>query len=129
MRPALIVVLGAFTGCAVAPYDPARVSFDGVAPDFAFRRCLDVVRVWFPNVETDEQAFRMWSDWLPVDDLGRPARRRISLFRDGPSRIGFVVEVSYLEFDWLGEPLWTTPRGHGRWERELTEALTAAIRA
>ncbi len=130
MRGLAVALLASVVGgCAVAPYDPARVTFDGLAPDAAFRRCLDVVRVWFPNVEADAAAFRMQSDWLTVDDSGRPARRRLSLFRDGPDAIGFVVEVSYLEFDWLGEPLWTTPRGHSRWERELEAALRQALAA
>lgn len=116
------------SGCAALPYQPEELD---LPPDeSAFAMLADAVRVHFPRlVVCDRVERRLQSAWVEVDDGAVPGRRRVTVFSMGPSRVGIVVELSWLRMSITGMPSWTAPIGDARSERDLAEAIRARLAA
>ena len=115
-------------GCTVSPYQPCEVEVRGELPADAFARCRSVLAAHFPSMlVADAEGFRLQSDWAPFADGDRAAQRRATVFRHGKG-LGVVVEARYLVQAWLASlPTWSEPRADRRLERELSDALAAAL--
>ncbi len=125
------VFLGAvmlLPGCRTLPYQPYEVAVPGALPTDAFERVRDhLLRHWGALVQSDTAGFRLQTGWVPHQRGDAPGRRRASVFRLDPERLGVVVEVSWLVHGLLGDFTWTAARGDAGLEAELGEALRQVL--
>lgn len=109
-------------GACVLPYQPSRLTIP--TGEDAFDRILYVLRDDYPSLaDVDREHFRIQSAWIPCEDRGLPAQRRLDLFLDGPGNLRILVEVRYLHLGWFGGASWTAARGHRPWETELLQRI------
>jgi hypothetical protein len=121
--PAACALLGA---CATHPYQPLRTKLPALPAD-AWSRVLDATRASYPSLTVvDPEAFRLQSSWVPIEDPERAGEKRATVFVEG-DHLNVVVEKRYLGIDLLGNPSWSSARSDPERERELTEALLAAL--
>ena len=126
---AALAVALAGAGCASLDATPSTLSLAAPLDDRGFARCVEVVRLRFGVPRIDPAARLIQSDWKDVDDAGRVARRRASLWCEG-ARLCVLVEVRHLESStWYTHPTWTASHGHAEWERELIAALRVELGA
>lgn len=123
----LLLLSGA---CQVQPYDPFPIAPVGGLPPDAFVRCCDLLAARELRIaERDPAAFRVQTHWGPLAGTRATAQQRVALFRHAGG-LGLLVEVRYLRQGLLdGLPEWTSARPDPDLERELGEALTAALSA
>lgn len=131
-RAAGWTALAGLAACAaVSAYEPVVVA----VPDLdatTFAVVAQVVRARYPRLRVcDPAGFRLQSDWQAHDAGAAPGLRRVTVFPlDGSagSRLGLVVEVSWLHLGLGGEPRWTPVCGAADLEAELAAAIRASFR-
>jgi hypothetical protein len=122
--PAALLVA---VGCSAIVYAPCPVDVPGPMPASAFARCHEVLVARYGAIaEAEPIAFRLQTDWVAVD--GEAAERRASVFRDRCG-LAVVVEARWLREPWFALPHWGEVRADPVAERELADALVAALSA
>jgi len=129
LRRAAVWCVVVACACAAPRYAPCPVGLAGALPADAFAVCREVLRQRYGDVAVaDVDTFRLQSGWVPVQDP--PGERRATIVRDDSGRapdLAVVVELRRVSVPLLGAPGWTTPRGDDAAERDLAQALRAAL--
>ncbi len=122
---ALFLVLGA---CA-SPYQDATLNLPLPLASEAIDQVIAAVRVDYPHLTVDREAFRIQSSWNPLEDRGVACQRRLTLYLEDPGVLHCVVEVRYLRASMLSNPSWSASEGHSQWEYELLNRIDTLFRA
>lgn len=123
-RAAVVVLLLSVSACKIT-YLPLQAEITRPR-ESAFPLVLDAMRVEYPRlILVDHDAFRIQSAWTPYDDE-RAGQKRASVYME-EEQLSVVVETRHLSLDLLGNPDWSSPRGHPRLERQLMNALLQAL--
>jgi hypothetical protein len=123
--PALLLALGA---CVTQGYQPLRVEPKGGLPADAFARCESLLGARYRRlVEADAERFLLQTDWVAGPDRDVAGQVRATVYRDGDA-IACIVEARYLTLGWLDKlPSWSSPRADAALERDLGDAIAAAL--